>query len=212
MTQSFEIAKATGTSSQVADVTPYTASAKYFAAGLFTLASLGVTGIAYTEQPPQGGWTSISTPITAPSSLVVSSAGSLANRVEDLKARTGLSWTQFSSLFGVTRRAVHFWARGGNMTDEHVARLSALQQSLSGVVGLDSRAARANSSAQMAQECPCSLDWWRKSRVPLLPVRQLWICSQRNPRAPTSLRPSRGSSPRSLSNVTCDCACRQPTK
>ena len=146
MTQSFGMTKPTGTSSLVADVTPYSTSAKYFAAGLFTLASLGITGIAYAEQPPQGGWTSISTTITTPSSLVVPSAGSLADRVEGLKTRTGLSWTQFSSLFGVTRRAVHFWARGGNMTDEHVARLGALQQSLSGVVRLDSRAARRGTS------------------------------------------------------------------
>jgi len=47
----------------------------------------------------------------------------LAQQLQDLKDSTGLSWAQIAALFGVTRRAVHFWVRGGNITNEHLARL-----------------------------------------------------------------------------------------
>lgn len=41
----------------------------------------------------------------------------------ELRRLTGLSWDQLASLFGVSRRALHFWANGKAMTREHHVRL-----------------------------------------------------------------------------------------
>ncbi len=56
---------------------------------------------------------------------------STAERVADLKGSSGLTWSQLAALFGVSRRAVHHWVQGGNMTAANVARLDALQLRLS---------------------------------------------------------------------------------
>jgi DNA-binding transcriptional regulator YiaG len=45
--------------------------------------------------------------------------------ITELRRLTGLTWDQFATLFGVSRRAVHFWASGKAMTatnDEHLQR------------------------------------------------------------------------------------------
>lgn len=55
---------------------------------------------------------------------------SVAERVRTLKERSGLSWKQIAALFGVTRRAVHFWLEGGNITDHHIERLEDLDCTL----------------------------------------------------------------------------------
>jgi hypothetical protein len=67
----------------------------------------------------------------------------LATQLQHLKETTGLSWNQVAALFGVTRRAVHFWIRGGNITDDHLARLDHLQTQLFAHVSDDPRSTRA---------------------------------------------------------------------
>jgi len=42
---------------------------------------------------------------------------------------------QVADLFGVSRRAVHFWVEGGNMAAYNVARLQHLQMELAYLVG-----------------------------------------------------------------------------
>jgi len=45
--------------------------------------------------------------------------------IAELRRMTGLTWDQFATLFGVSRRAVHFWVSGKSMTamnDEHLQR------------------------------------------------------------------------------------------
>jgi transcriptional regulator with XRE-family HTH domain len=56
---------------------------------------------------------------------------STAERVANLKEKSGLTWSQLAALFGVSRRAVHHWVEGGNMTATNVSRLDALQMRLS---------------------------------------------------------------------------------
>jgi hypothetical protein len=41
----------------------------------------------------------------------------------ELRRRGGLTWDQTARLFGVTRRAVHFWASGKPMTSDHEEHL-----------------------------------------------------------------------------------------
>lgn len=54
---------------------------------------------------------------------------STAKLLEELRKHTGLTWEQIARLFGVSRRSVHSWARGGRMTaanEEAVIRLAKL--------------------------------------------------------------------------------------
>src|SRR5260370_15321556 len=48
---------------------------------------------------------------------------SLQESVVLLRELSGLTWNQLAKLFGVSRRAVHFWANGGRMNSIHSARL-----------------------------------------------------------------------------------------
>src|ERR1700731_87039 len=59
-------------------------------------------------------------------------AKSLGEQIKELKDDIGITWSQFASLFGVSRRAVHFWVEGGQMTAQNLERyeflISRLQQ------------------------------------------------------------------------------------
>jgi transcriptional regulator with XRE-family HTH domain len=69
-------------------------------------------------------WTAIQTRIDIGE---VQQVASLAERLRRLKETTGLSWAQLGELFGVSRRSMHFWVQGGNITAEHANRFSSLQ-------------------------------------------------------------------------------------
>lgn len=49
-----------------------------------------------------------------------------ADQIRDLHSRSGLTWTQLGSLFGVSRRAVHHWANGGRMNAANAELLAEL--------------------------------------------------------------------------------------
>jgi DNA-binding transcriptional regulator YiaG len=51
--------------------------------------------------------------------------------VQDLKEATGLTWSQFADLFGVSRRAVHFWVSGGNISADHIALFESIRARVS---------------------------------------------------------------------------------
>lgn len=57
------------------------------------------------------------------------------NLVEDLKERSGLSWEQLSKLFGVSRRSMHKWARGGAMNARDLDRAAEIGEALSKIPG-----------------------------------------------------------------------------
>jgi DNA-binding transcriptional regulator YiaG len=47
-----------------------------------------------------------------------------ATLVVDLRNRSGLTWDQLASIFGVERRSVHFWASGRTMNASNAERLA----------------------------------------------------------------------------------------
>lgn len=57
-------------------------------------------------------------------------ASTSAKRVEELHARTGLTWQQLARLFGVSRRAVHMWANGNRMSSTNLERLDRVETAL----------------------------------------------------------------------------------
>lgn len=118
------------------------APGKYLATGLCALMGWGfVTGAYHAPELADVGWTSI--PVRALAGATTSQDAAIARHVQELKERSGLSWAQVASLFGVTRRAVHFWVRGGNMTDDHLLRLERLGSAISVIDRSDPEATRA---------------------------------------------------------------------
>lgn len=90
-----------------------------FSAGTFA-APLGVVA------PP--AWTATSPDQRSiPGRVVVSTPRlDLGGTVRQLRHRTGLSWAQLAEALGISRRAIHFWADGGNISAANAARLSAI--------------------------------------------------------------------------------------
>lgn len=74
----------------------------------------------------------IAIPVVEPATsggLPIAQPESLASPVSEVRRRSGLTWDQLSRLFGVTRRALHFWASGKAMTathEEHLQRVLAV--------------------------------------------------------------------------------------
>lgn len=50
-----------------------------------------------------------------------------ASLIRDLKVRSGLTWEQLASMFGVSRRAVHGWASGARLNAHHTETLTAMR-------------------------------------------------------------------------------------
>lgn len=53
---------------------------------------------------------------------------SSAARVRSLHRRSGLTWEQLARAFGVSRRAIHAWARGGRMNARNAERLGRIEE------------------------------------------------------------------------------------
>lgn len=79
---------------------------------------------------------------TGVASQPTESPTTLSARVQDFKDRTGLTWSQVAALFGVSRRAVHHWVEGGNMSALNIGRLNQLSTRLSTSLHLDAAAIR----------------------------------------------------------------------
>lgn len=86
-----------------------------------------IAGPATPPTPEQ--WTTAQ-PSSASSASRATAAGNLASSVRRLRERSGLSWAQLAEAFGVSRRAMHFWANGGNMTGANVERLGLISAQL----------------------------------------------------------------------------------
>ena len=55
----------------------------------------------------------------------------LGEQIRDVKEATGLTWGQFADLFGVSRRSVHLWVGGGNISADHIARFEMIRAKIS---------------------------------------------------------------------------------
>jgi hypothetical protein len=63
--------------------------------------------------------------------------------VRDLHESSGLTWDQLAKLFGVSRRAVHHWANGGNLTVRNWDILNELSRLVRSIPGDDPASRRA---------------------------------------------------------------------
>ena len=59
----------------------------------------------------------------------------VASRVRQLKEDSGLTWDQLRRLLGVSRRAVHMWAGGGQINAKNEERLALLEQIVAALGG-----------------------------------------------------------------------------
>jgi DNA-binding transcriptional regulator YiaG len=76
-------------------------------------------------------------------------SGSLAKRIAEVRALTGLTTDQVGRLFGVSRRSVHNWINGNAMAPQHeerAAKILSIMQVLPGSTPADRRAALLDSS------------------------------------------------------------------
>lgn len=71
-----------------------------------------------------------------------------APAIAELRRLTGLTWDQLARLFGVSRRAVHFWASGKPMAADNEERL---HRALAAVRRIDRGAARLNRSLLLTE-------------------------------------------------------------
>ncbi len=53
-----------------------------------------------------------------------------ATRVRALYGQSGLTWNQVARMFGVSRRSVHAWARGGRMNARNSERLATIESAV----------------------------------------------------------------------------------
>lgn len=84
--------------------------------------------------------------LTTPS---VYSPASLAKRIAEIRALTGLTTDQVGRLFGVSRRSVHNWINGNAMAPQHeerAVRILSIVQVLPGTTPAERRAALLDSS------------------------------------------------------------------
>lgn len=61
---------------------------------------------------------------------------STVRTLEQLREQTSFTWSQISTLLGVSRRTVHLWAAGGNISAAHEERLMQAMLEVEGVRSL----------------------------------------------------------------------------
>ena len=87
---------------------------------------------------------------------VSSSAGSTTDfltskdLIAELRSMTSFTWEQTAKLFGVSRRTVHLWAAGGNLSTQNEERLVRLVRQV--------RAIHANGSSDVRMQLLALLD------------------------------------------------------
>ncbi|MFC5502939.1 helix-turn-helix domain-containing protein [Lysinimonas soli] len=108
------------------DVEPvrFAAATKFiFAAGMaVTTAAFGMpTNIASTELPR-----TVTSGLIAPTPVLAAPSLTTDALIRRIRDRAALTWDQIARLFGVSRRSVHHWASGENMSAHNIELLSQL--------------------------------------------------------------------------------------
>lgn len=108
-------------------------SPRVWASGMVLTASLATTVLTNASVPP--GISSLTQQTSSPSTNVsrlsfwldssdtyesISALPDSSSIVRQLHKNSGLTWEQLARLFSVSRRAIHLWASGGNMTASHL--------------------------------------------------------------------------------------------
>lgn len=102
-----------------------------FGAGLLALGSITMSSALAPQDVGASTWILTSSHVIQGTSRLATS-----QRVSRLKEESGLTWGQLADLFGVSRRAVHFWVEGGNMAAHNVARLLRLEVARNTIIGV----------------------------------------------------------------------------
>ena len=108
-----------------------------FGAGILALGSVTMSSAVALQGAGVSTWVLTSPHVTSGASRLAPS-----QRVSKLKEESGLTWGQLAELFGVSRRAVHFWVEGGNIAAHNVARLLRLEMARNAVIGVGPRDVR----------------------------------------------------------------------
>lgn len=69
-------------------------------------------------------------------SHLLDSPRTIEDRVAALHEQTSLTWQQLARLFGVSRRAVHLWAKGNRMSSANLDRLARIEEAVAPLLGL----------------------------------------------------------------------------
>lgn len=103
--------------------------------------SSGSVGLAQEAAPQASPWESTS------AGIPVGPVEDAGHAIAELRRITGLTWDQLARLFGVSRRAIHFWAAGKMMNstnEERLARILAVAR------GMDRGSVQVNRAAIVA--------------------------------------------------------------
>lgn len=140
-----DVPRTTTTTAPAAPAAPRTLFVGLFIAGLCTTSSaaLRLEEARWYRQP--NSQTAAGVPPWTGTLAPVRTSAELAS----LRRVSGLTWEQLASLFGVSRRALHFWASGEPMT---IANDNRLRQLLQLMVSIDRGAAIANRVALLRQD------------------------------------------------------------
>lgn len=65
--------------------------------------------------------------------VVRPAALSNSEMLADIRRTSGFTWEQVAKIFGVSRRTVHLWVSGSNMSSRHEERLAELAREVEGV-------------------------------------------------------------------------------
>ncbi|WP_133755526.1 hypothetical protein [Naumannella halotolerans] len=122
------------------------------AIGLVTLAALFGTSVPvvreaetvivrpfYASSSSATGAQSTETKTVSTAEADASSTGGL---IAELRAATSFTWDQTSKLLGVSRRTVHLWAAGGNISAHNEERLASLVREVRSIQAADAGEAR----------------------------------------------------------------------
>lgn len=71
--------------------------------------------------------------MSAPDPTPAAALTDVSERVQWIRAHSGLSWRHLGLMFGVGHRTVHLWANGGRINATQVAHLDRLEQIIHGL-------------------------------------------------------------------------------
>lgn len=90
------------------------------AIGLYSMTATASNADAHRDRARvQDGWTNSGDPIKSSTG----ESRSFTDAVLEVRRRSGLTWEQLASLFGVDRRSVHLWASGRPLSAQNGERL-----------------------------------------------------------------------------------------
>jgi len=72
----------------------------------------------------------VGTSIPVPDRVVAEPAQTSQSAIQEIRKRSGLTWKEIASIFGVSARAVHLWAGGENVSSAHEAQILAILEKL----------------------------------------------------------------------------------